>query len=111
ATRRLNAEMPGIKIIILTASQDDATLFDAIKAGAQGYLMKDLEADDFFTLLDAAQRGEPALTPGLARKLLQEFARPAAAPAGEATADELTQRERDVLQLMVEGITSNRRLA
>ena len=110
ATRRLSAELPGVKIIILTASQDDANLFDAIKSGAQGYLLKNLEAEDFFALLDAAQRGEPALTPSLARKLLQEFAKPAA-PAGEAGPDELTERERAVLQLMVEGVTSNRRLA
>jgi DNA-binding NarL/FixJ family response regulator len=110
ATRRLTSELPGVKVIILTASEDDANLFDAIKSGAQGYLLKNLEADDFFALLDAASRGEPALTPALAKKLLQEFAKPAAAPvAGEH--DGLTQREREVLELMVEGITSNRRLA
>lgn len=110
ATRRLTAEIAGVKVIILTASQDDANLFDAIKAGAQGYLLKNLEADDFFALLDAASRGEPALTPALARKLLQEFAKPAAAPAA-AEPDALTEREREVLELMTEGITSNRRLA
>jgi DNA-binding NarL/FixJ family response regulator len=110
ATRRLTSELPGVKVIILTASEDDANLFDAIKSGAQGYLLKNLEADDFFALLDAASRGEPALTPALAKKLLQEFAKPVAAPvAGEQ--DGLTQREREVLELMVEGITSNRRLA
>lgn len=110
ATRRLTSELPGVKVIILTASEDDANLFEAIKSGAQGYLLKNLEADDFFALLDAASRGEPALTPALARKLLQEFAKPVAAPAADEQ-DGLTQREREVLELMVEGITSNRRLA
>jgi DNA-binding NarL/FixJ family response regulator len=76
ATRTLTAEVPGTKVVILTASEDDAKLFDAIKAGAQGYLLKNLEADDFFALLDRASKGEPALTPVLARKLLQEFAKP-----------------------------------
>src|SRR2546430_11595718 len=112
ATRTLVSEMPEVKVIILTASDDDAKLFDAIKAGAQGYLLKNLEADDFFSLLDRASRGEPALTPNLARELLQEFARPAEAVApGAQDPDALTDREREVLELMVEGITSNRKLA
>ena len=110
ATRTLTADAPDVKVVILTASDNDASLFDAIKAGAQGYLLKDLQADDFFSMLDRASRGEPALTPALARKLLQEFAKPpeAAAAGGD---EELTGREREVLELMVEGVTSNRKLA
>ena len=103
-----------MKVIILTASDDDANLFEAIKSGAQGYLLKNLEADDFFSMLDKASRGEPALTPALARKLLQEFAKPPEPAAARATGedpDALTSREREVLELMVEGVTSNRRLA
>lgn len=112
ATRQLTSEMPGVKVVILTASEDDAKLFDAIKAGAQGYLLKNLEADDFFALLERASMGEPALTPNLARKLLQEFAKPAETTTAAAEEpDALTGREREVLELMVEGITSNRRLA
>lgn len=110
ATRTLTADAPDVKVVILTASDDDASLFDAIKAGAQGYLLKNLEADDFFAMLDRASRGEPALTPALARKLLQEFAKPAEAPTG-TDEDELTAREREVLELMEEGVTSNRKLA
>ena len=109
ATRTLTNDAPDVKVVILTASDDDASLFDAIKAGAQGYLLKNLEADDFFDMLDRASRGEPALTPTFARKLLQEFAKPPEAPAG--TDEELTVREREVLELMVEGVTSNRKLA
>ena len=114
ATRELTAQHPDVKVVILTASEQNETLFDAIKAGAQGYLLKNLEAEEFFNLLDRASRGEPALTPNLARKLLQEFARPAAAaPAGDTQSnpDTLTDREREVLELMVEGVTSNRKLA
>jgi DNA-binding NarL/FixJ family response regulator len=111
ATRELTAQMPDIKVVALTASEQNETLFDAIKAGAQGYLLKNLEAEEFFALLDRASAGEPALTPNLARKLLQEFAKPAARPATEPDGDALTDREREVLELMVDGVTSNRKLA
>ncbi len=110
ATRQLMAEVPGVKVVILTASEDDNTLFDAIKAGAQGYLQKNLEADDFFALLDRAAAGEPAMTPALAKRLLQEFAKPLPKPAAEEE-EALTPREREVLELMVAGVTSNRKLA
>ena len=111
ATRELTAKHPEVKVVILTASEQDDTLFEAIKAGAQGYLQKNLEADEFFALLDGASRGEPALTPSLARKLLQEFAKPAAPEPADDDADALTSREREVLELMVEGVTANRKLS
>lgn len=112
ATRLISADLPDVKVIVLTASDEQTNLFDAIKAGAQGYLLKNLEADDFFAMLERARRGEPALTPNLARRLLQEFARPEVpVVAQEQSPDDLTTREREVLELMVEGITSNSRLA
>jgi len=112
ATREIVATMPDTKVVILTASDEEVTLFDGIKAGAQGYLLKNLEADAFFEMLEKAQRGEPALTPALAKKLLQEFAKPVANPAAQPSEEEtLTAREREVLELMVEGVTSNRKLA
>jgi len=114
ATKLITAEMPDVKVIMLTASDDDASLFEAIKSGAQGYLLKNLEAEDLLAMLERAAENEPALTPVLARKLLQEFAKPVDAaqhaPSGEEP-DALTAREREVLELMVEGVTSNRRLA
>lgn len=110
ATKLITAELPHVKVVILTASESDQLLFDAIKSGAQGYLLKNLEADDFFALLDRASTGEPAFTPTLARRLLVEFAKPVEAPA--VTEEEaLTAREREVLELMVEGVVSNRKLA
>jgi DNA-binding NarL/FixJ family response regulator len=113
ATRLISAELPQVKVVILTASEDDADLFEAIKSGAQGYLFKNVESDEFFRLLEGVARGEPALTPGLARKLLGEFARPA--PPTQVSVAEppvaLTDREREVLDLLVQGVTSNRELA
>jgi DNA-binding NarL/FixJ family response regulator len=107
ATRILMAETTDIKVVILTASEDDQHLLEAMKSGAQGYLLKNLEADKFFTLLDGVARGEPAITPALARKLIREF------PTGRADndPDALTEREREVLEQLVGGVTSNRDLA
>jgi DNA-binding NarL/FixJ family response regulator len=113
ATRLISAEQTNVKVVVLTASEDDANLFEAIKSGAQGYLFKNLDSNEFFRLLEGVARGEPALTPGLARKLLGEFARPAAPaqPAATNEAQSLTEREREVLNLLVQGVTSNRELA
>jgi len=112
ATRLISAELPTVKVVILTASEDDANLFEAIKSGAQGYLYKNLDSAEIFRLLEGVAQGEPALTPGLARKLLGEFARPApVVPAPNEPPPSLTEREREVLDLLVQGVTSNRELA
>lgn len=111
ATRRLAAELPEVKVVILTASEEEADLFDAIKSGAKGYLLKDLQAKEFFGLLEGVGRGEPALTPVLARRLMEEFARPKRVAKESWDPDALTERELEVLQHMVEGTTSNRNLA
>lgn len=110
ATRLISAELPEVNVVVLTASEEDADLFDAIKSGAQGFLPKNLEAGEFFALLDGVSQGQPALTPGLARKLLKEFAQPAPSQT-EPPAEGLTKREQEVLELLVQGITSNRELA
>jgi DNA-binding NarL/FixJ family response regulator len=112
ATRLLSADQPDVKVIILTASEDDADLFEAIKSGAQGYIFKNLDSDAFFALLDGVARGEPALTPGLAKKLIGEFARPSTiSTAVRSAPDALTEREHEVLELLMQGVTSNRDLA
>lgn len=110
ATRTISAEMPSVKVVMLTASEDDADLFESIKSGAQGYLPKDLTADQLIDMLGRVERNEPALTPALARKLLGEFAHPNDQKEPRAP-DALTEREREVLELLVEGVTSNRDLA
>ena len=75
ATRLLKAERPDLPVVILTASEEDADLFEAVKLGAQGYLLKNLDPATVVDLVEAAAAGEPALTPQLAAKLLAEFAR------------------------------------
>jgi len=86
ATRLIKAEMPDVKIVMLTVSEEDEDLFEAIKSGASGYLVKSLDADRFFQLLAGLERGEAPLSPGLAARILEEFARSAAGagPAAEA---------------------------
>jgi len=111
ATRLISAELPAVKVVMLTASNEDADLFEAIKSGAEGYLLKDLESGRFFALLEGVARGEPALTPLLARKLLDEFANPKLSPNRDQDPDALTTREMEVLDWMVQGETSNRSLA
>lgn len=75
AARRIKAELPETKIVMLTMSQDDKHLFEAIKAGASGYLFKGLPKEQLLTLLTGLSRGEPPLSPGLTAKVLTEFAR------------------------------------
>jgi DNA-binding NarL/FixJ family response regulator len=111
ATRLLSADYPEVKVVILTASEDDADLFEAIKSGAQGYIFKNLDSAEFFRLLEGVARGEPALTPGLARKLLSEFARPMTRTAAGEGPDALTEREQEILDLLIQGVTSNHDLA
>lgn len=108
---RIHAEVSETKVVVLTDSNKDSDLFEALKAGADGYLLKDLPTDRFFALLEGVMRGEPALPPGLARRLLQEFVQPRLAARKSDDPDALTDREAEVLELMVEGITSNRDLA
>jgi DNA-binding NarL/FixJ family response regulator len=110
ATRLICAEQPAPKVVILTGNDDDDKLFEAIKSGAQGYLLKNLGADEFFELLERVAGGEPGLTPALARKLLHEFARPTKTERSQ-NPDALTEREREVLELLVQGVTTNRKLS
>ena len=84
ATRLITAELPQISVVVLTASEEDADLFEAVKSGAQGFLPKDIEAARLFEMLDGVARGEPALTPALARKVLSALAHPEPAAPGSS---------------------------
>jgi DNA-binding NarL/FixJ family response regulator len=108
ATRRIKREMPHVKIVMLTVSDDDQHLFEAIKSGAQGYLLKNLEPDQLHDLLESISRGEAPLSGVIAAKILKEFARPDPGLAEdlEVIIDELTSRESTILQLVSEGKTN-----
>ena len=109
ATVRLAAVHPEIPIVMLTASEDEDDLFTAIKAGARGYLLKDLEAPQLRSMLEAVGRGEVAISPATAARILTEVARPTSRPSpaggsGAAEPDRLTEREVEVLRLVVAGL-------
>lgn len=107
ATRTIKREMPHIKILILTVADDDQNLFAAIKEGADGYLLKNLEPNQLFDMLETAQRGEVAISGVMAARILQEFrTTDAKKPDAEPQPDELTDREIEVLELVVEGATN-----
>jgi DNA-binding NarL/FixJ family response regulator len=111
ATRRIKREMPHVKIVILTVSDDDQHLFDAIKSGAQGYLLKDLEPYQLYDLLESISRGDAPLSGAVAAKILKEFSRPSGVSAQEPEVmDELTPRETNILLLVAEG-KSNKDIA
>ena len=104
ATRRLAVEAPEIAIVMLTASEDVDDLFAAIKAGARGYLLKNLESGELRGMLSAIERGEAAITPAIAARILTELARPEPVPVRDTDPDHLTDRELEVLQLVVRGM-------
>ncbi len=81
ATRVIKAEMPETKIVILTTSTEDQNLFEAVKSGACGYLLKSMDAEELVEALDQVQQGIPPFSPGLATRLLSEFARLAPLPS------------------------------
>jgi DNA-binding NarL/FixJ family response regulator len=105
ATRRIADEEPGVAIVMLTASEAVDDLFAAIKAGARGYLLKNLESSELRAMLAAVERGEAAITPAIAARILAELSKaPAAGAAGDRDPDALTDRELDVLRLVVAGM-------
>jgi DNA-binding NarL/FixJ family response regulator len=105
ATRRLAVVAPDVSIVMLTASEGVDDLFAAIKAGARGYLLKNLESGELRGMLDAVARGEAAITPAIAGRILAELARPETVPApASGGPDRLTERELDVLRLVVAGL-------
>ena len=108
ATRLIKTEMPMMKIIILTVSDDDEDLFEAIKSGARGYLLKSLASQTFFELLDGVAKDEAPITRDLATRILDEFARQSQPPEKRGTSKEsLSDREEEVLRLVAEGLTNH----
>lgn len=109
ATRLIMMEQPEIKIVILTMSENDEDLFEAIQSGACGYLLKTEEPDKFFERLTGLMRGEVPLSPGLAKRILNELARQGMASQSTeqvaAKEEYLTPRQMEVLTLVVQGLT------
>jgi DNA-binding NarL/FixJ family response regulator len=118
ATRTIKTRHPEIDIIILTTTDGDEELFEAIRCGASGYLLKSMSGRAFIDALTGFENGLPPFSPGIAERLLEEFARMSAAPASKNDAshklednqqdqwkDILNERQQDVLNLVAAGLT------
>jgi len=115
AARQMKEVAPSAKIVILTISDEDDDLFEAIRAGASGYLLKDIPLDELADSVRAVHGGQSLINPSMAGKLLTEFATLARrdadeGPAKHAPAPKLTEREMEVLRLVARGM-NNRDIA
>ena len=106
ATRLIKAEFPKIKIVMLTVSEEDDHLFEAIQNGASGFLLKGMDANEFCTLLARLTHGEALLTPGAASRLMSEFSRARTGnPSTRDTDESITERQWQILDLVARGLT------
>ena len=112
ATRRLRLEQPNCQVIVLTTFDDDELVFDGLRAGALGYLLKDAPSEKLGEAIRLAARGESFLQPSVAAKVVAEFARLTSKPATSSNAlvEPLSEREREILNLIAQG-SSNREIA
>jgi len=120
ATREITRNLPGTQVLVLTTLNDDETVFEAVRAGAHGYLLKDVTEQELLETIRALRRGESRLTPQIARKVMDQFRRLASSSArvpisddaakGDAGTESLNDKEEKILRLITEGM-SNRQIA
>ena len=121
ATREITRKLPGTQVLVLTTLNDDETVFEAVRAGAHGYLLKDVTEQELLETIRALRRGESRLTPQIARKVMDQFRRLADSSEFVSTADNavkksddglesLNEKEEKILRLITDGM-SNRQIA
>jgi DNA-binding NarL/FixJ family response regulator len=121
ATREITRALPGTQVLVLTTLNDDETVFEAVRAGAHGYLLKDVTEQELLETIRALRRGESRLTPQIARKVMDQFRRLAEASGNPRNADgatakregvteTLSEKEEKILNLITDGM-SNRQIA
>ena len=109
AASQITSALPDTAVVMLTASRDDEDLFDALRAGASGYLLKDMDPDRLAAALRGVIAGEAALPRSLALKVMRQLQSPARRrllPSKGSPVAKLTSRETEVLQLMADGLTT-----
>jgi DNA-binding NarL/FixJ family response regulator len=112
ATWRLRERWPDARIMILTTFDDDEYVFEGLRAGALGYLLKDVSGHDLADAVRTIAAGGALIEPSVARRVVTEFARmaPPTRPPDEGLAEPLSEREREILRLLAQGL-SNREIA
>jgi DNA-binding NarL/FixJ family response regulator len=106
ATRQVVADDPQVGVLVLTMLEDDDSVFQAMRAGARGYLLKGADQDDIERAVAAVARGEAIFGPDLARRIADFFAAGSTSPAADVAFPELSEREREVLSLVADGMTN-----
>jgi DNA-binding NarL/FixJ family response regulator len=106
ATRRLLADAPGARVLVLTTFDVDTYVYDALRAGASGFLLKNAPPEELVHAIRVVAGGEALLDPAVTRRVIEEFARAPAPAALPAAAERLTHREREVLLLVARGMTN-----
>ncbi|MEU1328612.1 response regulator transcription factor [Streptomyces sp. NPDC005865] len=107
ATRQITSGPTGAHVVVLTTFDDDAYVYGALRAGAAGFLVKDMALDDILAAVRTVAAGDGLLAPGVTRRLIREFAeRPVAPPPREVAVDGITDREREVLTLVGRGLSN-----
>ena len=108
ATRRIVHAQPGTRVLILTTFGLDTYVYDALRAGASGFMLKDAPPEEIVAAVQIIASGEALLAPAVTRAVIEEFARqqPPAAAAPPAAVTELTPREREVLDLLARGLSN-----
>jgi DNA-binding NarL/FixJ family response regulator len=101
ATREITRELPQTQVLVLTTLDDDETVFEAVRAGAQAYLLKDADEGELLETIRALKRGESRMTPQIARKVIDQFR--------QLAAEALSEKEERVLERIAEGM-SNRQI-
>ncbi|UYQ60738.1 response regulator transcription factor [Streptomyces peucetius] len=108
ATRRITGDerLAGVKVVMLTTFELDEYVFEAIRSGASGFLVKDTEPDELLRAVRAVVEGDALLSPGVTRRLIAEFAARSKGPAQAEDLGELTEREREVMALVGIGLSN-----
>jgi len=106
ATRMIKAQSPGVQVLILTMHDREDYLFQALRAGASGYVLKGADTEDLLAAVRSVARGEVYLYPPIAKELVSEYLRRVESGEDLASYDGLTDREREILQLIAEGKTA-----
>ncbi len=103
ATRKIKKTLPHIRILVLTMYDNEEWIFQILKAGATGYLIKDSAMTDLISAIRAVHRGDSYLSPSISRKVIDDYIRRAEGGEKASAADLLSGREREILQLIAEG--------